>query len=55
MPNHHILLGSEIILIENLTNLDVLPDGIFMFQCLPLKIEHADGSPVRAIAIVEGG
>lgn len=52
MPNHHILLGNEIILIENLTNLDQLPEDIFLFQCLPLHIEHADGSPVRAIAMI---
>lgn len=52
LPNHYILLAKEIILIENLTNLDKLPDGIFNFQCLPLNIENADGSPVRAIAIV---
>lgn len=52
LPNHHILLGKEIILIENLTNLDKLPDHVFSFQCLPLKIEHADGSPVRAIAMI---
>ena len=50
LPNHYILLGADMILIENLTNLDLLPDDIFMFQCLPLNIEHADGSPVRAIA-----
>ncbi len=53
MPNHHILLGKEIILIENLTNLDKLPGHAFSFQCLPLKVEHADGSPVRAIAVIE--
>lgn len=52
LPNHYILLGAEIILIENLTNLDKLPDDIFTFQCLPLNIEHADGSPVRAVAFV---
>ena len=52
LPNHHILLGKEILLIENLTNLDKLPDGAFSFQCLPLNIENADGSPVRAMAIV---
>ncbi len=52
LPNHYILLGAEIILIENLTNLDQLPEDIFMFQCLPLNIEYADGSPVRAIAVV---
>ena len=52
LPNHYILLGKEMILIENLTNLDKLPTGIFTFHCLPINIEHADGSPVRAIAIV---
>ena len=52
LPNHYILLGKEILLIENLTNLDKLPEGIFNFQCLPLNIEHADGSPIRAIAMI---
>ena len=54
LPNHNILLAKDIILIENLTNVDKLPDEIFTFQCLPLNIEHADGSPVRAVGIVEG-
>jgi kynurenine formamidase len=53
LPNHHILLGKEILLIENLTNLDKLPDRTFSFQCFPLKVENADGSPVRAIAIID--
>jgi len=53
LPNHFILLGKEILLIENLTNLDKLPHGIFEFQCLPLNVEGADGSPVRAIAITK--
>lgn len=52
LPNHFIFLGKEILLIENLTNLDKLPDDIFSFQCIPLNIENADGSPVRAIAII---
>jgi kynurenine formamidase len=52
LPNHYILLGKEILLIENLTNLDKLPDSVFSFQCLPLKIENADGSPIRAIAMI---
>jgi len=52
-PNHHILLKEEILIIENLTNVDKLPAGIFNFQCLPLKVENADGSPIRAIATVE--
>ncbi len=52
LPNHYILLAKDIILIENLTNLDRLPNGIFSFQCFPLNIEKADGSPVRAIAMI---
>ena len=53
IPNHHILLGQEILLIENLTNLDKLPDHAFTFQCFPLKVENADGSPIRAVAMVD--
>jgi kynurenine formamidase len=52
LPIHNILLQNEVLLIENLTNLDKLPGSVFTFQCLPLKIENADGSPVRAIAVV---
>ena len=48
--NHHIILQKEILIIENLCNLDALPDGEFEFFCLPLFVEGADGSPVRAIA-----
>jgi arylformamidase len=53
LPNHHIVLDEEIIIIENLTNLDSLPGSRFIFQCFPLKIEHADGSPVRALAVID--
>lgn len=54
LPNHHILLGKEILLIENLGNLDKLLDCTFAFQCFPLKVENADGSPIRAVAIITG-
>jgi len=53
LRNHNILLEKEIIIVENLTNLDKLPDTLFTFQCMPLKVENADGSPVRAIAILD--
>jgi len=53
LPNHHILLRKEILLIENLTNLNKLPKKTFLFQCVPLNIENADGSPVRAIAVID--
>jgi kynurenine formamidase len=35
-----------------LTNVDRLPESGFTFQCFPLYIEHADGSPVRAVAMI---
>ncbi len=50
MSNHHTVLKSNMIIVENLTNLDQLDNSIFMFSCFPLKIQNADGSPVRAIA-----
>jgi len=53
LENHKKLLCKNILLIENLCNLSKLPPGGFLFSCLPLKIEGADGSPVRAIAIIE--
>ncbi len=52
LPIHRILL-KEMIIIENLTNLQKLPATHFLFSCLPLKIESGDGSPVRAVAIID--
>ena len=49
---HKALLSKGIVLIENLTNLDALPDKGFIFCCFPLKIKGGDGSPVRAVGIV---
>ena len=51
-PIHKILLAKNIIIIENLTNLEVIDNEYFLFTALPLKIKDADGSPVRAIAII---
>ena len=48
--NHLVLFRAGMILIENLTGLEALIGQEFMFFCLPLKIEAADGSPVRAVA-----
>lgn len=50
LPIHRILLGTGHVIIENLTNLDLLPADGFKFSCFPLKIRDADGSPVRAVA-----
>jgi arylformamidase len=51
-PIHKIFLKNNILIVENLTNLEALPDIRFVFSCFPLKTEHADGSPVRAVAII---
>ena len=47
---HKTLLGANLLLVENLTNLASIATPTFRFFCLPLKIEQADGSPVRAVA-----
>jgi kynurenine formamidase len=54
LPVHRILLGSGMVIVENLANLDSLPDGHEQFRifCAPLRIRDADGSPVRALAEV---
>lgn len=50
LPNHHLLLQKEVLIIENLTNLDQLVGKDFQLYCIPLKIDRADASPVRAFA-----
>lgn len=52
-PNHKKILGSDKIIIENLTNLQSLIGKRFLFSCFPLKILNGDGSPVRATGIIE--
>lgn len=53
LPVHHALLGREIIIVENLTNLSLVLQKTFTFSCLPLKFTAMDGSPVRAVALIE--
>ncbi len=50
LPLHKLLAGSGLLLVENLTHLDLLPEAGFSFFCMPLFISHSDGSPVRAFA-----
>jgi arylformamidase len=53
-PNdtHVVLLGNDILIVENLTNLDAIGSDRFELVTLPLKIVGRDGSPVRAIGLV---
>lgn len=42
--------GDSFVIIENLTNLDQIGDGLFEFFALPMKYKNSDGAPIRAIA-----
>lgn len=44
---------TDIVNIENLTNLDQCGNDLFWFSCFPLKIKDCDGSPIRAVAWYE--
>ena len=50
---HHAFFPAGITVVEYLTNLDRIGDLRCQFVALPLPVEGADGSPVRAVAIVE--
>ncbi len=45
---HKILLSNSILILEGLYLKDV-PAGLYTLLCMPLKIEDAEASPVRAI------
>lgn len=49
---HQILLRGEVVIVECLANLRDLPPHV-TFIALPLKIDAGDGSPIRAIAMME--
>ena len=50
---HKLVLESgEFVIIENLMNLKSLAGSMFTFCALPLKHVDADGSPIRAVAIL---
>lgn len=49
-PNHHILLGAEVLLIENLMRLPELPSEGFEVTAYPLKLVGENGGPTRVVA-----
>ena len=54
LTRHKMLLAQrDMVIIENLTNLDKIGEGLFTFAALPLKYQNADGAPIRAVAIIE--
>ena len=51
-PNHHLILGAGIPIVENLCNLKELPtDRPFVICALPLKLGGREGAPCRAVAL----
>jgi arylformamidase len=50
---HYVFFPAGIVVIEYLTHLDQIGAERCRFLALPLKLEGADGSPVRAIALVD--
>ena len=59
LPSHQVLCGAHAVIAENLTGLAALlpaqDEGLAIeVSLLPLRIEHGDGAPVRAVASVRG-
>jgi kynurenine formamidase len=51
---HVKMLGAGILIVEGLSKMEQLPaNTLFTFYSLPLKLQGRDGSPVRAIAILD--
>ncbi|MBM3567471.1 MAG: cyclase family protein [Alphaproteobacteria bacterium] len=53
-PNHNIMLGTGMVLLENLTNLWRIPGESFELIALPLRLVGGDGCPCRAVARLNG-
>jgi len=51
-PIHKILLGAEVLIIENLTNLEQLQGKSFKVHAYPVKLQ-IDGAPVRVVAEIQ--
>ena len=50
---HRVLLGADVLIVENLTDLGALPTGrLLPCAFVPLKLGGCDGSPIRAYAWV---
>lgn len=49
---HKILLGNEVVILENL-QLDNVREGKYFLAAQPLKMQDVDGSPVRAVLIAD--
>ncbi len=53
-PVHTTLLGAEILIVEHLCNLSLLPEDGFTFSAVPPKFKGVGTFPVRAMAKLNG-
>lgn len=51
-PVHHVVLGAEVYQLENLANLDKVPEGGATLVVAPIKLEGGSGGPVRVFALL---
>ena len=51
-PVHQILLKNDVLIIENICNLTQIDKKILKLIAIPLKLQGATGSPIRALAII---
>ncbi len=49
---HRVLAAANVFNLENLTNVDGLPEEGFGVMALPMKIEQGTGGPTRVVAVV---
>lgn len=54
-PSHRVLLGNGILVVENVCNVDAIQAARCELIAAPLKIKGGSGSPLRLLAVVEGG
>lgn len=52
-PVHTVLLGAEILIVEHLCNLNLLPDDDFTFSAIPPKFKGVGTFPVRAMGKIK--
>ncbi len=52
-PAHIVCREREILNMENIANIDLIPKHEFTFIGLPLKFKNGTGSPMRAVALTE--
>jgi arylformamidase len=50
---HEVVLDRQIVILEGLTNVRSIPRDEFTLIALPLKVRNGDGSPVRAVALID--